>query len=64
LSTAGTGTAEDAKSAENRKHHPATCVYDNIRSVFMVFAAVKAMKSGKLVRVMDPDIRRLLRKMK
>jgi predicted dehydrogenase len=46
------------------KKRPATCVDDNIRSVSMVFAAVKAMKTGKPVRVLTPEVERLLRKRK
>jgi predicted dehydrogenase len=40
---------------------PATVVADNIRSLAMVFAAVKAMKSGRKVAVLDESIRALLK---
>jgi len=40
---------------------PKTDVYDNIFSVGMVLATVKAMRSGKKMSVMDSDILRMLR---
>lgn len=39
---------------------PATDVTDNIRSIAMVFAAVKAVKTGKRVEVLDKGLRELL----
>jgi len=40
---------------------PATDVYDNIRSISMVFATVKAMQTGKKVPVLDPSVRQMLK---
>lgn len=40
---------------------PATDVYDNIRSVSMVFATVKAMRTGRTVPILDKATRDLLR---
>jgi len=39
---------------------PLTDVYDNIKSVAMVFAAVKAVKSERKVTVVDASIEKLL----
>lgn len=39
---------------------PATDVYDNIRSVMMVFAAVKAMRTGRRIGVLDNDVQEIL----
>jgi len=41
-----------------------TDVYDNIRSISMVFATVKAMKSGKAVKILDREISAILKKVK
>ena len=42
------------------RKQPATSVQDNIRSVGMVFAAVKAMQTGRKVSVLDSRVRELL----
>lgn len=39
---------------------PATDVYDNIRSVAMVYAAVEAMQTGKNIHIFDDEIRMLI----
>ena len=39
---------------------PYTDVYDNIKSVAMVFAAVKAVKTGRKVTVIDPALKKLI----
>lgn len=39
---------------------PLTDVYDNIMSVAMVFAAVKAVETGRNVPVIDPEVKELL----
>ena len=40
---------------------PRTDVVDNIRSIAMVFAAVKAVRTGRKVPVLDADILRAVR---
>ncbi|MBN2302202.1 MAG: Gfo/Idh/MocA family oxidoreductase [Lentisphaerae bacterium] len=40
---------------------PRTDVYDNVRSIGMVFAAVQAVKTGKRVRVLDAETERMIR---
>ncbi|MFC1600961.1 Gfo/Idh/MocA family protein [Candidatus Sumerlaeota bacterium] len=40
---------------------PFTDVYDNIKSVAMVFAAVKAVKTERKITVVDPTLKRLIR---
>jgi predicted dehydrogenase len=40
---------------------PETDVYDNIRSVAMVFAAVKAVKTGRTVQILDKAIKDLIK---
>jgi predicted dehydrogenase len=50
---------EFIRAAESGQR-PATDVYDNIRSVAMIFAAVKAMKTGRKVPVLDPEVEQLL----
>ncbi len=39
---------------------PYTDVYDNINSVAMVFAAVKAVKSGRKIAVIDPSLKKII----
>lgn len=39
--------------------HPQTDVFDNIHSITMVFAAVKAVKTGKRISIMDKELRQL-----
>jgi predicted dehydrogenase len=39
---------------------PTTDVYDNIKSVAMVFAAVRAVKTGRRVPVLDAGVQQLL----
>ena len=40
---------------------PSTVCFDNVHSIGMVFATVKAMKTGKRVSVVDPEIKRLVK---
>ncbi|MBN1671733.1 MAG: Gfo/Idh/MocA family oxidoreductase [Kiritimatiellae bacterium] len=47
----------DFMRAVKNGRRPKTDVYDNIKSVAMVFAAVKAVKTGRKVAVLDKDSR-------
>lgn len=51
---------EFIRCVEN-KQKPATYCFDNIQSVAMVFATVKAMKTGKRVPVLDASVRKLIK---
>ena len=39
---------------------PYTDVYDNIKSVAMIFSAVKAVKTERRVPVIDADLKKLI----
>ena len=45
-----------------KRTQPRTAARDNIRSVAMVFAAVKAMTTGRTVDVLDKETRALTKK--
>jgi hypothetical protein len=51
---------DDFITAVEAGRRPRTDVFDNIRSVAMVFATVEAMKSGKPKPVVDKAVQSLL----
>ena len=51
---------DDFLEAVKARRRPKTDVYDNIRSVAMVFAAVKAVKTGKPTPILDAALKKLL----
>jgi predicted dehydrogenase len=54
----------DFIKAVKKGERPATDVYDNIKSVAMVFATVKAMKTGRTVPILDKTVKELLKGVK
>lgn len=51
---------DDFMKAVRRGTRPRTDVYDNIRSVAMVFATVRAMESDRTVPVLDREVRTMI----
>ena len=52
---------DDFIRATRAGRRPKTDVYDNIRSVGMVFATVRAMETGRKAPVMDDEVRKLIK---
>ena len=51
---------DDFMSAVRAGRRAKTDVFDNIRSIATVFAAVEAVRSGQRVEILDDDIRAML----